>query len=283
MSRMRGLSLLALGICLVIPFGFARKWNTNKDSIVVDAAYSDDDEEGELHFDALDQPDRAECMTLDQEPGICVTLRRCHPILFSDNGELRNPSLAQDYSQSVDACVSQNAVDDEPVMFDEVDKPSTAAVGDRILCCAKDKIHYAHRSSLEASDEELAMYPTTTGFPVVPLGGEVNEDPTQPQVIEDLLVIDNGVSGPSAPAEPIIDVVESTEASATNAPQKLSEESVSEITTSLPIIGDVEPQPEQPQSPLPSPEEPQSEPLIPDEPEPQPEQPSITAEDLTET
>ncbi|CAL8143253.1 unnamed protein product [Orchesella dallaii] len=281
MLRMRGWSLLVLGICLVIPSGLAKKWNTNKDSIVVDASYSDDDEEGELHFDALDQPDRPECMTLDHEPGVCITLRRCHPILFSENGELRNPSLAQDYSQSVDACVAQNAVDDEPVNFDEMERSDKASVGERILCCAKDKIHYAHRSSLEASDEELAMYPTTTSYPVVPLGGEINEESTQR--IDDLLVIDNGLSGPSAPSEPIVDVVESTgrpelQQESTNVPQKLSEES--EITTSLPIVDSVQQEPQEPQAPLPTPEEPQSEPLVPEEPEPQPEQPSITAEDL---
>lgn len=78
-------------------------------------AYSEDEDEGELLFDALEQPDNTECMTLDQEPGVCVTLRRCHPILFGDNGEVRNPSLAHEYSQNVDACGSLNALEDEPV------------------------------------------------------------------------------------------------------------------------------------------------------------------------
>lgn len=51
-------------------------------------------------------------MTLDHEPGMCITLRRCHPILFGENGELRNPSLAQDYIQNIDACGSHSVNDD---------------------------------------------------------------------------------------------------------------------------------------------------------------------------
>lgn len=83
-------------------------------------AYSEDEDEGELLFDAIvEQPDNTECITLDQEPGACVTLRRCHPILFADNGDLRNPSLAQDYSQSVDICGrEQNTSDDDRATYD---------------------------------------------------------------------------------------------------------------------------------------------------------------------
>ncbi len=82
-------------------------------------AYSEDEDEGELAFDDPEQADNTECITLDHEPGACVTLRRCHPILFADNGDLRNPSLAQDYSQSVDVCGrEQNTVDDEAATYD---------------------------------------------------------------------------------------------------------------------------------------------------------------------
>lgn len=76
----------------------------------------EDDEEGELHFDDLDETEtsRPECMTVDQEPGVCVTLRRCHPILFGANGELRHASLAEEFSQNVDSCV--NTVEDNKPM-----------------------------------------------------------------------------------------------------------------------------------------------------------------------
>lgn len=69
----------------------------------------------------MDQAEQPECMTLDHEPGMCMTLRKCHPILFGDNGELRNPSLAEDYSQNVDTCGApvNNGVDDEPVINED--------------------------------------------------------------------------------------------------------------------------------------------------------------------
>ncbi|ODN01389.1 Tryptase [Orchesella cincta] len=79
-----------------------------KDSLWVDAAYSDDDEEGELHFDALDQPDEAECMTLDARTWHLRNFaKNVIAILFSDNGELRTQLSTRLQPKCGCLCVSE--------------------------------------------------------------------------------------------------------------------------------------------------------------------------------
>lgn len=78
-----------------------------------------------------------------------------------------------------------------------------ANIGNKIICCAKDKIQALHRS--ETSNEELSMYPTTTIVPAVPFAEQGN---TEASILpEELLVLEAETATVS---EPIPDVVEST-------------------------------------------------------------------------
>lgn len=40
-----------------------------------------------------------------------MTVIRCHPILFSEKGQLRNSGLAFTYAQSEDVCAAKNNLD----------------------------------------------------------------------------------------------------------------------------------------------------------------------------
>ena len=54
-----------------------------------------------------------ECTTQEGEAGQCLSLRRCHPILFSDDGEVRNSDLALTYAQIGGFCSSKDVSDEK--------------------------------------------------------------------------------------------------------------------------------------------------------------------------
>jgi len=59
-----------------------------------------------------DEPiQKVECFTANKEPGECVPMIRCHPIFFSEQGQVRNSGLALTYAQYDDLCASQNSLD----------------------------------------------------------------------------------------------------------------------------------------------------------------------------
>lgn len=97
------------------------------------------------------------------------------------------------------------------------------------MCCAKDKIQSTdrQRSSLQGSDEELAIYPTTTGIPAVPFAQEA-EQVTQ---VEELLLEEVFSESSSTVPEPAVEAVESTGRPDT-APEPFNE---AVATTVLPI------------------------------------------------
>lgn len=83
-----------------------------------------------------------------------------------------------------------------------------ANIGNKIICCAKDKIQSLHRS--ETSDEELSMYPTTTIIPAVPFAEQGNTE--QATLAEEILILDpeTPASSSSPVSEPFVDIIEST-------------------------------------------------------------------------
>jgi hypothetical protein len=83
------------------------------DTIQITAQFGEEEDEQPLN----DEPvEKVECITEDGQPGECVTMIRCHPILFSEKGQVRNAGLAITYAQTpTDTCSTQNTLDGELV------------------------------------------------------------------------------------------------------------------------------------------------------------------------
>lgn len=159
---------------------------------------------------------------------------RCHPILFSEKGQLRNAGLAITYAQADNVCSSKNTLDgsSEKQSSEGIDERMhkqhcfrdgllfslyiylLIEIGQKVICCSRDRIQYDVRSEL---DQDLETY-TTTVLPFtvdseLPTTGSSNLDEVSDStpvatinVEDDIVIVESDNKSPSSVAPVEVDV-----------------------------------------------------------------------------